>query len=151
MANNNFNFLTVVVVSLVVAVIASLITASITGNVIKVQEKRKGTEVYTKEEIDKLLANINAVSCDEDDQCETKSLIADSPSRIGTVVIDGKTISTKKGSTSALVLTSDVKYVVVDGSLNVLDLSGHGNVSSSNAYVCTNINGSLYRSSKPCV
>ncbi len=58
MANNNFSFLTVVVVALIVAVIASLITATITGNVIKVKEEKKGTEIYTKEEIDTKLKDI---------------------------------------------------------------------------------------------
>ena len=60
---------------------------------------------------------IRANSCDADSQCETKSLVADGISRIGVVVIDGKTISTKGGSTSALTLTSDNKLIMVDGTL----------------------------------
>ena len=52
MADNNYNFLSVVAVALVVAVVVSLITASITGNIIKVKEKRRGAEVYTKQEMD---------------------------------------------------------------------------------------------------
>lgn len=104
MANNNYSFLTVIAVALVVAVVVSLITASITGNVIKVKEKRKGTEVYTtsevynKSQINNLLNNINAVSCNKDDVCEVK-----------------KTISTPEGSTSDLILTSDSGGVIIDG------------------------------------
>ena len=39
----------VVVIALIVAVVASLITANITGNVIRVQQNKKGPEVYTKQ------------------------------------------------------------------------------------------------------
>ena len=65
MANNNYSFLTVLLIALVVAVIASVVTATLTGNVIKVQEKRKGTEVYTinetysKAEIDAKLRSMD--------------------------------------------------------------------------------------------
>ena len=45
----------VVVIALIVAVVASLITANITGNVIRVQQNKKGPEVYTKQEVDNKL------------------------------------------------------------------------------------------------
>jgi len=48
---------TVIVVALIVAVIASLITANITGNVIKVRAVQRGTQVYTKAEIDRFFNN----------------------------------------------------------------------------------------------
>lgn len=47
-------------VALVVAVITSIITVSITGNVIKVQQTKIGTDVYTKAEVDTLLQNLNS-------------------------------------------------------------------------------------------
>lgn len=75
-----------------------------------------------------------ANSCNADEQCETKSLIADSASRIGTVVINGKTISTKGGSTSALILTSDVKSVIVDGSLSANSVYIKGKTISTTPY-----------------
>ena len=43
---------TVVIVAIVVAVLASVVTMSISGNVIKVGSKLSGTKVYTKTEID---------------------------------------------------------------------------------------------------
>lgn len=116
----------VIVVMIVIAIAASLITSNLTGNVVGVRSGNN-YKVYTATEIDNLFAadtysnlskNIKANSCDADGQCETKSLIADAGSRIGSVVIEGKTISTKGGSTSALVLTSDIKSVVVDSSLS---------------------------------
>lgn len=50
---------TVIGVALVVAVIASVATVSITGNVIKVKQTYTGTEVYTKTEIDTKLKVLN--------------------------------------------------------------------------------------------
>ena len=53
MANNKINLWVVVGVALVVAVIASIATASITGNVIKLNQDRFGKyQVYTKQEVD---------------------------------------------------------------------------------------------------
>ncbi len=139
---------TIVGIALVVAVVASIATASITGNAIV------GS------------SNIKANSCDSDSICEvaktistnrgstsnliltsdTKGVIVDGVLSVnGGVFIDRKTISTTKGSTSALVLTSDVKGVIVDGSLSANSLAGTGN-----AYACVNSVGKLFRSVNPC-
>lgn len=89
---------------------------------------------------------IRANSCDADDICEIKSadvsgvLIARQTAAIGNylsvgggVFIEGKTISTIKGSTSALVLTSDVKNVIVDGSLSAGSVNIDGKTISTQA------------------
>jgi len=70
-------------VAFVVAVIASFVTASITGDVIKVKQNRRGPEVYTKAEVDRMFTNLPsggsgsvsgaATSCDSDAICEIKS------------------------------------------------------------------------------
>jgi hypothetical protein len=70
------------------------------------------------------IKTVRASSCDLDKQCETQSLTAESASRIGTVVIDGKSITTKAGSTSALLLTSDIKSVIVNGILTAGIING---------------------------
>ena|SRR3989344_2724709 len=71
---------------------------------------------------------VRANSCDADTICEV-----------------AKTISTRTGSTSALTLTSDVKKVIVEGSLLATNLAGNGS-----AYVCVDKTGNLYRSSISC-
>jgi hypothetical protein len=53
---NKTNWMTILLVAVVVAIAASLITANITGNVIKVANSSKGTDVYTKIEMDRLLS-----------------------------------------------------------------------------------------------
>lgn len=58
---------TIVGVALVVAVVASIVTASITGNVINVAKGRAGTvyttaETYSKAEVDTKIARLNNVS-----------------------------------------------------------------------------------------
>ena len=58
---------------------------------------------------------INANSCDADSICEV-----------------AKTVSTKIGSTSALILTSDVKEVIVDGSLAAGSVFINGKTVSTN-------------------
>ncbi|MEK6873204.1 MAG: hypothetical protein AABW90_04340 [Nanoarchaeota archaeon] len=62
----------VIGVALVVAVIASIITASITGNVINVKENRRGPQVYTKQEVDKIFSNQKETSLDVFGRCEIK-------------------------------------------------------------------------------
>ena len=71
---------------------------------------------------------VSANSCDADSICEV-----------------AKTVSTQAGSTSALMLTSDVKKVIVDGSLSATKLAGTGN-----AYACVDSTGNLYRSLTAC-
>ncbi len=77
-----------------------------------------------------------ATSCDGDSICEV-----------------AKTVSTPRGSTGALILTSDAKSVIVDGSLNVVDgsLSAKSLTGTGNAYVCTDNYGNLFRSTTPCL
>ena len=77
---NNSNLLTIVVVVIVVALITSVLTVSLTGDIIKVGKKQYGTEVYTKAEIDSQFAqlgNLKAKSCDGDGVCEVKSIKSD--------------------------------------------------------------------------
>ncbi|MCX6748913.1 MAG: hypothetical protein NT076_04885 [Candidatus Pacearchaeota archaeon] len=52
-------WISIVIVVIVVAVLASLITANITGNVIKVSSVTRGTEVYTKAEVDSKLNTLD--------------------------------------------------------------------------------------------
>jgi len=66
--------------------------------------------------------------------------------KAGSVTIDGKTISTLAGSTSALMITSDLKVVTIDGKLSATSLAGKGY-----AYVCVDSSGKLFRSLTPCV
>ena len=49
------NWTAIILTAIVVAFIASLITANITGNVIKVKLDKRGEEVYTKKEVDSKL------------------------------------------------------------------------------------------------
>jgi len=53
---NGVSILTVIVISLVVAVIASVATVSLTGNVIKVGSQSVGTDIYTKADVDAYFA-----------------------------------------------------------------------------------------------
>ena len=166
-----YNIYTIVLLAVVVAVIASVVTANITGNVIKVKGLKIGTQVYTKEEVDKLflkssnvsknfynreeidrlILNIGAVSCDGDNLCEVNN-----------------EISTPKGSTSDLILTSDGgeillysgntrvgKVLIVNNKIRVESFSlgsqnSSSNLSLDNRYVCTNRAGELFQSHKPC-
>ncbi len=66
MKNNNINWGLLIGVFIVVAVVASIISAGITGNVIKVKQDKFGKyqvytvrETYNKSEIDKMIASIN--------------------------------------------------------------------------------------------
>lgn len=114
---------TIIGIALIVSIVASIGTLVITGNTIKVLgtttsgwRTSSGTaEVYTKAEVDAKLAGIKANSCDADSICEV-----------------AKTVSTNKGSTSALVLTSDIKSVIVDGSLSAGNVNINGKTVSTN-------------------
>ncbi len=59
MKNNKINWWLVIGVALVVSVVASLITLNLTGDVIKVDNLKKGKySIYTKEEVDKKLGEL---------------------------------------------------------------------------------------------
>jgi hypothetical protein len=59
MKNNNVNWMFLIAVALVVAVVASVISAGITGNVIKVKQDKGGKfDVYTKAEIDNMFKQL---------------------------------------------------------------------------------------------
>jgi len=67
--------LTIIAVSFIVAVISSIATASITGNIIKLNEYRFGRyNVYTADEIDSKFNNYRAYSCNGDMICEVTAL-----------------------------------------------------------------------------
>ena len=132
---------------IIVAVIVSLITANLTGGVIA-----------------KKIKTINATSCDADNTCEMHNAVIIDDVRaetggigtsltVGSVFIEGKKISTERGSESALILSSDVKKTLVEGSLTITDLLMNLGVvnGTTNAYVCANSIGTFFRSSKPCV
>jgi len=71
MKNNNVNWMFLIAVALVVAVVASVISAGITGNVIKVKQDKGGKfNVYTKVEIDSLLKNIKTESIEMNDDSD---------------------------------------------------------------------------------
>lgn len=76
-SKDNSQLWLLLVVAIVVAVISSFVTVNITGDVIKVKEHRRGSEVYTKLEVDSILANFPpgniAKSCDADAVCEMTS------------------------------------------------------------------------------
>lgn len=67
-------------VALAVAVITSIITISITGNIIKVQETKTGPDVYTKSEIDKMMydkvVSYDVISYLSDARIVTPSIIS---------------------------------------------------------------------------
>jgi len=120
----------VIAVAVIVGVISSVVTASFTGSVIRSTDLPSGNyKVYTTTDIDSKFASFKAKSCDGDSICEVS-----------------KIISTPKGSTGNLVLTSDNKVVYVDGTLVVTNLIGNGTV-----YACINGQGVIFRSQTPCV
>ncbi len=94
---NGNNLLLILGVALAVAVVSSVVTASVTGNVIR-------------NPFNPVASTIRATSCDGDTICEV-----------------AKTISTKRGSTSSLILKSDNRLVVIEGDLKMdyLDLSSN--------------------------
>ena len=145
---NNINFLTVILVALVTAVIVSLITASITGNVIKVKSEKIGTQVYTKAEINQLLANIKAVSCDGDGICEAKSIEVKSiNSPQYPLVLNGTRYITLLTNLSASDVTISGRLRLWNGRLG-LEKPTYMNMSY---YLCIAEDSNVYRSSKPCI
>ncbi|MEK6875315.1 MAG: hypothetical protein AABX30_01390 [Nanoarchaeota archaeon] len=76
--NNGISVWGVIIISLVVAVIASVITTQVTGNPVKVETTTGAfADVYTKSEIDTLSKNINAAACNKDTFCETNYIYTD--------------------------------------------------------------------------
>lgn len=53
-------WIAVIIAIIVIAVIISLVTVKLTGDVIKVQKTTYGTDIYTKAEIDNKFKNINS-------------------------------------------------------------------------------------------
>jgi hypothetical protein len=56
MSENKTKWWAIIAVVIIVAVLASLITVNLTGNVIKVSPERKGTDIYTRAEVDSKLS-----------------------------------------------------------------------------------------------
>jgi len=75
-----------------------------------------------------------------------KKVIATDGAEIDDVIVEGKSITTREGSTSGLFLTSDAHKVSIEGDLIVETLGSSG----SNAFVCVNQYGVLFRSETPC-
>ena len=123
MADKNKNNLwIVVIVAIIVAVISSLITVSLTGNVVKVPTSTATTQtdVYTKAEVDsKLSSFINSGNL------FGKSIMLTEPISNKQTVINGQGI--------------------VAGNVNIQGLNGIGN-----AYACISSLGNVYRSATAC-
>jgi len=148
---NNFwkTFAIILIVVIVVGVVVVFWENSVfsPAGVIKVDEKRRGTEVYTKEEIDVKF----------DDGIFKQVLIRKAiigAVQIGDLVSTGEinTITTpnyepynSSEKWSQLVLTSSKGKVKIEGNLSVTNLEGNGN-----AYVCVDSSGRIYRSLTPC-
>ena len=166
MVNDNYSLVTVMLLVLVGAVIASIITASITGNVIKVKEDKKSknlvyttNETYSKEEINTLLDgidfelirlnsslnNVRAVSCDKDGVCEVYGDI--------------------KAYGNVLRLSSTRGFVTILNNLSASDVTINGRLLLWNGrsglerptnpnktyYLCVAEDSNVYRSTSPCV
>ena len=157
MVNNNISFLTVILVVLVVAVIASLITVSITGNVIKVRDGRRVAEVYTKQEVDKLLER-NVLVCDGLGQCVLKSSL----SIEGTLLVENGQILSEGNAFISGINIGD-EQIWVENGLD-LELGAKNSVitlqspliserlaGSGSAYACLDSKGLFFRSSNSCV
>lgn len=142
----------IIAVMFVIALIAGMIGAGITGNTIRVSKANAGTEIYTKAEIDQKIANIKTNSSGTTISgslfIDRGSLSVSTSPPIGGLLVNGKRISTTQGSASNLFLTSDNKIVVVDNRLFVGSLFGSN--STSKAYVCVDFNGELLRSATAC-
>ncbi|MFA5856053.1 MAG: hypothetical protein WC867_01745 [Candidatus Pacearchaeota archaeon] len=123
---NQKEFLTIVVISLIVAVISSALTTSITGNVVRsvTSTNRYYPEMYTKTEVDGKFASLRAASCDVDSICEVQGKISSKnpitlSSESGAAKIEGDLSLTKIGATGAVIIKSnDV------GSLTITPQSG---------------------------
>ena len=147
-------------IALVVAVIVSVVASSITANVVKVQENKRGPKVYSVDEVDAKLSNIKANSCDADKMCETNNLNTNRLIAGKVVIADSSEVTTitTTPDTTNLVLTSSTDYnsnltkkpiVRVKGNLFVSGLEP-SSLTENNAYVCVNNLGQVYRSQSAC-
>jgi len=111
---NGISFWGTLVIMIIVAAVASLITISITGNVAKDNQISSNEDIYTKEEVDLMIATIKEdlksdketssnLNCDVEDLCEVNSLFA-----LGNVELS--TLSTDSA------LRTDNTYVCTDKS-----------------------------------
>ena len=106
-------WVTVIAIVFVVAVIASLITANITGNVIKVGKSRFGTEVYTKAEIDGLLRENSDENLDLfNNNCEVYSVSLPSETR----EVTGNDICLDRDADSECIFT--ISYGNINDAIN---------------------------------
>ena len=142
------NLWVVVVIAIVVAVIASLITVNLTGNSIKVPSATSTTqtEVYTKAEVDTMLKRIvaDAVSTRILDIRSLNNSIRFQATDINTVTMNGKFIAddliSRNSFFSAYIKASNISTYTLK-----MGLTGNGT-----AYACLDNNGKLYRSLTAC-
>lgn len=157
MKEKKINLWIIAGVALVVAVLSSIITASITGNVIKVEKGKLGTDIYTKLEVDEKLSLIRAHTCDADEICEMRGKISsENPisiySKAGSVKVTGDLSLKNEGS------GTEISFVPSSDSLkiNAQTTRFEGSVASNSltgigtAYACLNDKGVLVRKSTPC-
>ncbi|MBS3100247.1 hypothetical protein J4463_03480 [Candidatus Pacearchaeota archaeon] len=136
----------VIAVVLIVAVVASLVTMSIAGDVIKVKPVLNGTNVYTKAEVDTMLKRIvaDAVSTRILDIRSLNNSIRFQATDINTVTMNGKFIAddliSRNSFFSAYIKASNISTYTLK-----MGLTGNGT-----AYACLDNNGKLYRSLTAC-
>ncbi|MEK6760356.1 MAG: hypothetical protein AABX93_00350 [Nanoarchaeota archaeon] len=142
--NKNITLATVVIVSLVVAVIASVVTLSVTGNTIKVRNAYGGTEIYTKAEVDNKLSSyytktelsspLRLTFLSLGQQIDLSS---DFPTK--NVVINGGTYTVElmqaSDSAATIKVNGGTPREINEGSFKLL--AGSGSSSHINAYVLT--------------
>ena len=140
--------LAVVVTALIVAVLTSLITVKLTGNIIYTPNyvAQNQTAIYTKAEVDSKFANVRANSCNADSICEVNNLTVSS-----NIITKNLTVSVLGAdhinSTSIKLLgDANAEYIFVKKGISAKFLAGSGD-----GYVCVNRYGDLYRKSTPCI
>lgn len=171
---------TIIAVSLVVAVVASIVTASITGNVVKVHENKKGPAVYTIAEVDakfgSLLINGTTITTRQKPLGQPTIYLNSYTAAIDgilrvteNVVSNKKVIADSVEVNSASIKQLSVNGVSIDGTgiygqigkdiviapgNNLLVTSSKVRMSSlsgqGNAYACVDSNGTIFRSLSAC-
>ena len=161
---DNKTLWTVIVTALIVAVLTSLITVKLTGNIVNIPtvypSPTNYTSVYTKAEVDSKFVNVRANSCDADGVCETINLVAKNTSILSNVfALSVDTINLwARFLNSVQVITTD--YLTTykgltsyyNSTLYVQNLTKGPPIrpEQGSRFVCVDWKGLLYGSDTPC-
>lgn len=157
MKEKKINFWIIVGIALVAAVLSSVITASITGNVIKIEKQKLGTDIYTKLEVDEKFSLIRAHTCDGDEICEMRGKISsENPisiySKAGIVKVTGDLTLKNEGSGAEISLIPSGNELKINAQTTRFEgyVASNSLTGIGTAYACLNEKGVFVRKSTPC-